>query len=210
MKHNYVVINRYPKSQKYEEPTFTDPSEKGVEEGHHFEEIPLEPFPITRQEIIGVINASMLESIDWSRGPAEEIGPGQQGVTYDLVITYLNSTQTSDGHLQIRNFNAYDNYGFVNVLNQKFHSYELQTKMMNQVVNGICKAIMKTHESNAQTVVHYYPPFDLGAITLRSTTNPYEDAGGEKHVKGDDIIEHILEHAEEKHLDIKQKAIHVG
>ena len=192
MKHNYVIINRFPKNQKYDEPTYTDPSQKGIEEGHMFEEV-FQP-SIIRQEIIGVINATMLEGISWSRGPEEEVGPGQVGVTYDLVITYLNSSQVSDGHLQIRNFNPYDAYGFINVLNQKFHSKELQSKMMNEIVSGISKAIMKTYESNSQTVVHYYPPFDLGPITLRSTTNPYEDAGGEK---GDlDFFEEILKGAE--------------
>ena len=62
--------------------------------------------------------------------------------------------------------------------------------MMNNVVSGISKAIMKTYESNSQTVVHYYPPFDLGPITLVSTTNPYDDASGEK---GDlDFFDEIL------------------
>ena len=184
MKHNYVIINRFPKTQKYEEPTFVNPND-----GFGDMEV-MEAPAITRQEIIGVINASMLEGIQWTRREEQESGPGQVGVTYDLAITYLNSSQVSDGHLQITNFNPYDAYGFVNAINAKFPTTELQSKMMNNVVSGISKAIMKTYESNSQTVVHYYPPFDLGPITLVSTTNPYDDASGEK---GDlDFFDEIL------------------
>ena len=194
MKHNYVVLHRYPKNQKFEESSFVPEKGEDPFPGHEgmFDSLEQQ----TGQKIIGVINATMLENIAWTRREEQEAGPEQTVVIYDLVITYLNSSQVSDGHLQIQSMNLFSGSGFVNNVGNRFHSKSLQATMMNNVVNGICKAIMKTYESNGQSVVHYYPPFDLGDIQLVSTTNPYFDAAGEKGEGLEEVFEEMIKGAD--------------
>jgi len=195
MKHNYVVLHRFPKNQKFEESSYVP--EKGMDpfphefEGH-FDEV-MDPSSQASHKILGVINATMLESIAWTR--REEQGPETINI-YDLVITYINSNQASDGHLQIQTFNDFGSSGFVNNTGSRFPTKSLRATMMNNVVNGICKAIMKTYESNGQSVVHYYPPFDLGDISLISTTNPYDDPAGEKGIDHGEILEEMMKGAD--------------
>ena len=124
MKHNYVVLHRYPKNQKFDEPSYVP--EKGMES--EFDPMPGEGHAgmidelQTGQRILGVINATMLENIAWTRREEQEAGPEQTVVIYDLVITYLNSNQVSDGHLQIQSMNLYSGSGFVNNVGNRFHS----------------------------------------------------------------------------------------
>ena len=189
MKDNYVIINRFPKNQKYEDPQVYVP-EKGMEHEVHFEEGFLPGAP-TNQVIIGVINSSKLENISWSRGEEVEIGPGQLSANYTLNITYLGSSAQSDGALIIQNLGSNIQFGFEDPVANKFPTKKLQVQQMNHIVGGICKAIMQTYESNGNSVVNYYPPFDLGNISLTSTVDPYGPGAGEEE-KGDFEVEEAI------------------
>tara|TARA_R100001510_G_scaffold3144_1_gene2414 strand:+ start:3974 stop:4465 length:492 start_codon:yes stop_codon:yes gene_type:complete len=129
------------------------------------EEGPFEPFEeleiIGKYEpnknyCIGVINISKLESIQYHK----------EGNEYHITISYIGSSQDSDGTLTINSFaggDLRDHYG---------NDAAIETAIQ-KVISGITATMQSAYVSGKSNVVEYYPPFDLGTGKLRSTFSPY-------------------------------------
>ena len=105
---------------------------------------------------IGVINISKLESIQYHK----------DGDTYHITISYIGSSQDSDGTLTI-------NASAGNALRNHYSNDAAMENAIQKLVSGITKAMQQSYVSGKSNVVEYYPPFDLGDTTLRSTFSPY-------------------------------------
>lgn len=121
----------------------------------------------TKNYCIGVINISKLESIQYHKEDSGAVGPGgEDGIQYHITISYLGSSQDSDGTLTI-NGNA--GHG----LRDHYGSDKAMEAGIQQLISGISKAMQKAQLSTSPNVVDYYPMFDLGNTSLQSTFSPY-------------------------------------
>jgi len=123
---------------------------------------------VNKNYCIGIINISKLESIQYHKEVNSIVGPGgEQGIQYHITISYLGSQMDSDATLTI-NGNA--GHG----LRDHFQTDEAMEHAIQKLINGISMAMQKAQTSNSPFVVEYYPLFDLGNTTLRSTFSPYD------------------------------------
>ncbi len=121
----------------------------------------------TKNYCIGVINISKLESIQYHKEVNPNVGPGGEGgIQYHITISYLGSSQDSDGTLTI-NGNA------GHALRDHYGSDKAVEAAIQQLISGISKAMQKAQLSTSPNVVDYYPVFDLGNTSLQSTFSPY-------------------------------------
>ena len=106
---------------------------------------------------VGVINISKLESIQYTKEPDG---------SYHITISYIGSSLDSDATLTLSSSagNALrDNYG-----NDQAIEHAIQ-----KLISSMVTAMQKSYTSSHSNVVEYYPQFDLGDVSLRSTFSPY-------------------------------------
>ena len=133
--------------------------------------------------VIGVINAELLENINWYIRP-DESGNGE----YQIHGMYYGSTADVDFSLNIAPLTS-----LAPGSPSEVYSTEGQrNKIMNIMVDGITKACQKTYNT-ATPVVDWYPPFNVGnSFVLESNPfNPMEEYNppGEEYLGEKGLIE---------------------
>lgn len=110
--------------------------------------------------LIGIINAKLVESIEWYRRPASTEAGGQE---YQIHGSYYGSSADVDFSLNlpmIMNSFIYD-------------TDEKRARVMNIICDGMTKACQATFTTPGQTVIDYYPPLDIGNDFVIET-NPFQ------------------------------------
>lgn len=110
--------------------------------------------------IIGIINAKLIESIDWYRRPASTEAGEQE---YQIHGSYYGSSADIDFSLNLP------------MIMSSYNTDEERAKIMNIICDGMTKACMSTYTTPGQTVVDYYPPINIGTDFVIET-NPFQAA----------------------------------
>tara|TARA_R100000742_G_C4233622_1_gene54668 strand:+ start:221 stop:727 length:507 start_codon:yes stop_codon:yes gene_type:complete len=114
-------------------------------------------YQASRNYCVGVINISKLESIQYHR----------EGNEYHITVSYIGSSQDADGTLTIQATSG-------NPLRDSYPTDQAMEHAIQKLISGISTAMQTAYLSSRSNVVEYYPMFDLGNTTLRSTFSPYE------------------------------------
>jgi hypothetical protein len=118
--------------------------------------------------IIGVVNAKLVENINWYIRPAE----AEAGSTeYQIHGMYYGSTADVDFSLNIPALTTVSAGG----PSETFDTEGKKAKIMNIMVDGITKACQSTFTSPGSTIVNWYPPFDIGSDFVIES-NPFQPA----------------------------------
>lgn len=112
------------------------------------------------QFIIGIINAKLVESIEWYRRPASTEAGEQE---YQIHGSYYGSSADVDFSLNLP------------MIMTTYDTDEERAKIMNIICDGMTKACQSTYTSPGQTVVNYYPPLNIGNDFVIET-NPFQPA----------------------------------
>lgn len=140
-------------------------------------------------QIIGIVNAKLLEVIQWVLRP----GTPQPNFTvdrYEIHGSYYGSSSDVDFVLTMGTLISTEEGGPPpGSPAAEFDTPEKRAKIMNIVVNGITQACRASFTTPGSTVVNYYPPFDVGNDFVIDS-NPFapalivEDPGEEFEEKG--------------------------
>ena len=136
--------------------------------------------------IIGVVNAKLVENINWYIRPAEvEAG----GTEYQIHGMYYGSTADVDFSLNIPALTTVSAGG----PSETSDTEGKKAKIMNIMVNGITKACQSTFTNPGSTVVNWYPPFDIGSDFVIES-NPFQPASqiegpGEEYLEKGGLME---------------------
>ena len=112
------------------------------------------------QFIIGIINAKLIESIEWYRRPASTEAGEQE---YQIHGSYYGSSADIDFSLNLP------------MIMTTYATDEERARVMNIICDGMTKACQSTYTSPGQTVVNYYPPLNIGNDFVIET-NPFQPA----------------------------------
>lgn len=125
-------------------------------------------------QIIGIVNAKLLESIQWVLRPGAVGEPVPD--RYELHGSYYGSSADVDFVLTMNTLISTQEGGpSPGSPAAEFDTEGKRAKIMNIIVNGITKACQATYTSPGSTVISYYPPFDVG-VDFVIESNPFAPA----------------------------------
>lgn len=118
--------------------------------------------------IIGVVNAKLLENINWYIRPSSA-GSGDQ--EYQIHGMYYGSSADVDFSLNISALTSPVPVGSENFPSQIYDTSDKRAKIMNIIVDKITKLCQATFVKGP--VQSYYPPFNVGT-DFSIESNPFE------------------------------------
>tara|TARA_R100001198_G_C5079057_1_gene121480 strand:+ start:24 stop:560 length:537 start_codon:yes stop_codon:yes gene_type:complete len=120
--------------------------------------------------IIGVVNAKLLENINWYIRPSS---PGAGDQEYQIHGMYYGSSADVDFSLNIANLTSPVPVGSVNFPSQIYDTDAKRARIMNIIVDKITKLCQDTFVKDP--VQNYYPPFNIGTNFVIES-NPFAPA----------------------------------
>mgnify|MGYP003112009034 FL=1 len=113
-------------------------------------------------QIIGVVNAKLLESLTWVLRPGSP-PPDFIIARYEIHGAYYGSTADVDFVLTMGTLmSAMEGGPPTGSPADEFDTEAKRAKIMNIIVNGITQACRLSFTTPGTTVTEYYPPFDIG------------------------------------------------